>query len=574
MRRLENDEVARALYEIADYLELQSVAFKPQAYRRAASAIENLDRNVEEYLSSGTLMDIPGIGEAISEKITELVKTGRMQYLAKLRKEMPEGILQLLGIPDIGPKKAMLLYRELGIQSVEDLKKAIFDHRLQGIKGFGIKTEERILQGIRVVESRGGRTLLGNAFETASAIISHLRDRNPDAKISMAGSLRRMKETIGDIDILAASDRPAEVMGSFASMRGIKEVIAQGDTKSSIRLATGIQVDLRVVPPASFGAAMQYFTGSKDHNVELRKLAISKGMKISEYGLFERDSDRIISADDEVEIYRSLGLQFIPPELRENRGEIEAASRNGLPELIGYDDLKGDLHCHTEWSDAAGTIEEVWDTARRMKYEYISITDHSKSLKIANGLSENRLLEQCVRIKKLRDSLGPPWIFAGNEVDVLADGKLDYSSEVLKELDYAVMSVHSRFKMDGKEMTERIITGLSNEKVKVFAHPTGRLIGQRVPYTYDFERVVETARQNGIALEINSFPERLDLNDMNVKRAIDLGAKISIDSDAHGPEQLAYVKYGIATARRGWARRSDILNAMPLDQLMKEWKMK
>jgi DNA polymerase (family 10) len=568
---LENSEVARKFYEIADYLELQGVAFKPQAYRRAAAAIADLERNIEECHKANSLRDIPGIGEAIAEKIDELLKTGGLQYLEKLKAETPPGILQLLEIPDIGPKKAMVLFRELGIQSLDDLKKAIFDHKLRGIKGFGAKTEERIRQGIRVVESRGGRILLDNAFETASSIISYIGDNHKDIRISMAGSLRRMKETIGDIDILVASERPEEIMETFISMKGVEEVIANGDTKSSIRLDTGMQVDLRVVPTGSWGAALQYFTGSKEHNVELRKLAISKGMKINEYGLFDRDSDKQLAAADEKEIYNALGLQHIPPEMREGRGEIEAASRNSVPELVDYHDLKGDLHCHTEWSDAAGTIEGMWERAKQLGYEYISITDHSKSLRIAGGLSESSLIEQGAKIRKLRESLGPPWIFAGNEVDVLADGRLDYPKEVLNELDYAVMSIHSNFKMDEAEMTERIIAGMSNEKVKVFAHPTGRLIGQRVPHPYDFERVVETAKQNGIALEINSFPDRLDLNDVNVKRAIELGARISIDSDAHSPEQLEYVRYGIATARRGWARKSDIINAMPLDQLRKFW---
>lgn len=568
---MENSEVARVLYEIADYLELQGVAFKPQAYRRAASAIESLDRNISEFHSAGTLRDIPGVGEAIADKITELVTTGKLSYMEKLRAETPPGLLDLLAVPDIGPKKAMLLFKELGIKSVDDLKKAIFDHRLQGLKGFGAKTEERILQGIRVVESRGGRALIGSAYETSTAIIGRIRERHPDIKISMAGSLRRMKETIGDIDILVASGEPVAVMDTFVSMDGVEETVAKGETKSSVRLKTGIQVDLRVVPAGSWGAALQYFTGSKEHNVEIRKLAISKGMKISEYGLFERDSGKEIAAMDEGEVYNKLGLQFIPPELREDRGEIEAAARNSLPELIGYDELKGDLHCHTEWSDASGTIEEVWREAKKMGYEYVAITDHSQSLKIASGLSEGRLLEQIKEVKNIRERLGPPWLFAGSEVDVLGDGSLDFPRNVLDELDFAVMSVHSKFKMDEKAMTGRILAGLGDEKVKVFAHPTGRLIGQRVPYTFDFEKVVESAKDAGIALEINSFPDRLDLSDVNVRRSIEIGAKISIDSDAHSPEQMELVRYGVATARRGWASKSDIINAMPLSSLLKEW---
>jgi len=568
---LENNEVAKVLFEIADYLELQGVSFKPQAYRRAASMIESLDRSIEEYHRTNSLRDIPGIGEAIADKVSELISTGKLGYLDKLKTETPPGILELLSIPDIGPKKAMILFKELGIQSIEDLKSAIFDHRLQGLKSFGAKTEERILQGIRVVESRAGRSLLGTAYEAAEQIIVQLKEEHPGIRMSVAGSLRRMKETIGDIDILAASDAPKRLMDTFVSLSGVENVLAKGDTKSSVRLTEGMQVDLRVVPPNSWGAALQYFTGSKEHNVELRKLAIAKGMKVSEYGLFDRDTGREIAATDEEAIYTKLGLQFIPPELRECCGEIEAASRSALPELISYSDLRGDLHCHTEWSDASGTIEEVWQKAKSLGYEYLAITDHSQSLKVANGLSEGRVMEQIREVKKIRDSLGPPWLFSGSEVDVLGGGTLDYPRKILDELDFAVMSVHSKFKMDEKAMTERILAGLSDDRVKVFAHPTGRLIGQRASYTFDFEKVVQAAKDSGIAMEINSFPDRLDLNDMNVKRAIEIGARISIDSDAHSPDQMEFVKYGIATARRGWARRTDILNAMPLADLKKEW---
>lgn len=570
---MDNSEAARVLYEIADFLELQGVKFKPQAYRRAASSIESLEGSIDEYQRTGKLREIPGVGEAIAEKLSELITTGKLGYIDKLKAEIPPGVLELLSVPDVGPKTAMLLYRELGIKNIEELKKAVSEHRLQGLKGFGAKTEERILQGIKVVESHGTRYFLSVAYEAAEAIISRLKDAHPDVRMSMAGSLRRMKETIGDIDILAASDRSEELMGTFTSLKGVREVLAKGETKSSVRLSGGTQVDLRIVPPGSWGAALQYFTGSKEHNVELRKLAISKGMKISEYGLFERDSGREITAADEEEMYAKLGLQFIPPELRENRGEIEVASRNAIPELLGYGDLKGDMHCHTEWSDASATIEEVWQKAKDLGYEYVAITDHSQSLKIASGLSESRLMEQIRKVRKIREELGSPWLFAGSEVDILADGSLDYPRSVLKEMDFAVASVHSRFKMDEKAMTERILAGFGDDKVKVFAHPTGRLIGQRTPYTFDFERVASAAKDAGIALEVNSFSDRLDLSDLNIKRAIELGAKIAIDSDAHSPDQMEYVMYGVATARRGWATAADVVNTMPLKALQKEWDL-
>ncbi|MDH4123720.1 MAG: DNA polymerase/3'-5' exonuclease PolX [Thermoplasmata archaeon] len=571
---MENSEVARVFYEIADYLELQGVPFKPKAYRRAAANIEGLDGSIEDFLKKGELNEIPGIGEAIAEKIRELIETGKLEYLDKLRAELPKGLLDLLEIPEVGPKTAMILYKELGIKSVDDLKAAIFDHKLQGIKGFGPKTEEKILQGIRIVESRAGRSLLNDAYQTAAQVLSYLQEKHPGQMMSIAGSLRRMKETIGDIDILVASEEPGKIMDSFVSIKGADEIIAKGDTKSSIRLKNGIQVDIRVVSRESYGAALQYFTGSKEHNVELRKLAISKGMKISEYGLFERKTEKKLTGDDEKEIYRMLDLQFIPPELREARGEMDAAANYRLPELVAYDDLKGDLHCHSEWSDASGTIEDLRDKAEELNYEYVAVTDHSQSLKIAAGLSEERLADQVKNIRTLREQQERPWVFAGSEVDILKDGRLDYPKDVLRELDFAVISVHSRFKMDEKEMTKRIVTAMSNEKAKILAHPTGRIIGQRTSYEFDFEKVAEAAKSNGIAFEINSFPERLDLNDINVRKAIDYGSTIAINSDAHDPSQLEYTRFGIATARRGWARRSDILNALPLDELMKRFGLK
>lgn len=568
---MDNSDVSGVLYEIADYLELQGVAFKPQAYRKAARNIEMLPGDINQYQKEGRLGEIQGVGKAIADKIKELLETGHLEYLEKLRTQIPQGVIDLLSIPEIGPKTAMLLHRELGIDDIDGLKKAIFEHRLSSLKGFGVKTEERILQGIRVFESRGGRILLGEAFHTANRIMNYLRSKHSDATISVAGSLRRMRETIGDIDILAATSKPEEIMDSFVSHESVEDILARGDTKSSVRLGNGIQVDIRAVPESSFGAALQYFTGSKEHNVELRKLAISKEMKISEYGLFDRVTDDLIAGSNEEEVYDRLGLQYIPPELRENRGEIEVAMKRELPALIEYGDLRGDFHCHTEWSDASGTIEEVWRKASELGYEYVGIADHSKSLRIANGLSEERLMNQIDKIHDLREKGESPYLLAGSEVDVLEDGKLDYPKNFLEKLDFAVMSIHSKFNLDERSMTDRIVTAMSNEKVKVFAHPTGRIIGQRLPYTFDLEKMIEAAVDNGVALEINSFPERLDLNDTNVRRVIGAGAKIAIDSDAHDPSQLAYTRFGVATARRGWAKKLDVINTLPFGTLSKMW---
>lgn len=570
---MENIDVAGILYEIADYLELKGVAFKPQAYQKAAKNVEQLNGRIDTYYREKKLDEIPGVGKAIAEKIGELISTGELRYIEQLRSEIPQGVLDLLKIPEIGPKTASILYSELGIDSIDALKTAIFNHSLSGLKGFGIKTEERILQGIRIFESKAGRILLNEAFSAASSMVAHLEKSHTDARICIAGSLRRMRATVGDIDILVGTAEPESVMRSFVSFESVKEILAKGDTKTSLRLSNGIQVDLRAIPEESYGAALQYFTGSKEHNVELRRLAISKELKISEYGLFDRNSSEKIAGSNEIDVYRALGLQFIPPELRENRGEIAAAAKNNLPEIVEYDALKGDLHCHTEWSDASGTIGDIWSKASNLGYEYVGITDHSQSLRIASGLSESRLLEQVREIGRLRESLGPPYLLAGSEVDILADGRLDYPDDVLEKLDFAIMSIHSKFKMDEKEMTERIISAMSNEKVRIFAHPTGRIIGQRTPYVFDFEKVIDAAIQNDIAMEINSFPERLDLNDINVRRAIELGAKICINSDAHAPVQLEFARFGIATARRGWAKSSDIFNALRFDDLKKELKL-
>ncbi len=383
---MDNGDVAAVLYEIADLLELQGVAFKPQAYRRAARNIEELDEDISKVVADGRLADIPGVGDAMTKKIHELVTTGRLPYLETLRSELPPGLMELLRIPDVGPKTAMLLFKELGISSVEQLKDAVLNHRLHGVKGFGEKTEERILQGIRTVEAKGGRVLLGEALPVAEAYVAYLKKAQDIDRIGVAGSLRRGKETIGDIDILVGGDRPSEVMDAFVSYPEVHEVLMRGPTKSSVILERGLQVDLRAVEAKSYGAALQYFTGSKEHNVSLRRIAAEKGFKLNEYGLFERDSGKLVAGGTEEEVYGALGLGYIPPELREDQGEIAAATEGTLPTLVTPEDIRGDFHVHTNWSDGSDTIDDMVSAAVRRGYDYLAITDHSQSLRIANGL--------------------------------------------------------------------------------------------------------------------------------------------------------------------------------------------
>jgi DNA polymerase (family 10) len=505
---MKNKEVAYLLYEIADILEIQAVKFKPQAYRRAAQNIENLGESIEDVHRNGKLQDIPGVGKAIASKVGEYLDEGRLEYLEDLREEVPEGVLTLLEIPGLGPKKVSLLYKEVGILNIEELKAACENHSLEKIRGLGAKTEANILHGINLLETTRGRFLLNEALHNGEALSVYLSALKSVKKLELAGSLRRMKDTVGDLDILITSNNPEEVMERFVSYDDAAEVLMKGDTKSSIRLGDGMQVDLRVVPSDSFGAAMQYFTGSKEHNVKVRKVAISKGLKINEYGVFRKDSDEKIAGADEKKVYESLGLQFIPPELREDRGEIDLAKEGNLPKLIKLKDIKGDLHVHTNWSDGVSTIEEMVEASQNLGYSYMSICDHSESLKIAGGLPGKKLLEQVEKIRKLNDELKNFHVFSSLECDIKSNGKLDIKSEIADKMDYITASVHSGFNMTEDDMTDRIVSAFEHEKVRIFAHPTGRLIQRRDPYNVNIEVLLDSAKENDVILEINSFPDR------------------------------------------------------------------
>ena len=565
-------DIAAVFYEIADLLDLQGVAFKPQAYRRAARNIEQLEEDIAELAADNRLKDVPGVGDAMAKKILELVDTGKLRYIEELRGEVPPGLVELLSVPDVGPKTAMILHKELGISSVEQLKQAVMDHRLHGVKGFGEKSEEKILQGIRTLESKGGRTLLGEALPIAEAILGHLTSSLRLDRAGIGGSLRRGKETVGDIDLLVGDGDPAAVMDEFVSYPGVKEVLMKGPTKSSVRLIDGLQVDIRAVETKSFGAALQYFTGSKEHNVALRRLGAELGFKLNEYGLFERDSGNMVAGATEEEVYEKLGLRYIPPELRENNGEIEASREGRLPELVEQERVRGDFHVHTNWSDGGDTIKEVVAAAVTRGYEFVAITDHSQSLRIANGLSPERLAKQIEEVRKAGETAGGRIsVLAGSEVDIKADGSLDFPKALLSDLDIVIASVHSRFKMETAEMTKRIVAAVESGSVDILGHPTGRLIGQRVPYEFDIDQVLDAARSAGVAMEVNSFPDRLDLNDANCRLAKQHGVKVAIGTDSHSVDHMDHMRLGVITARRGWLGNEDVLNTISGKDLAKHF---
>ena len=570
---MDNSEIAAIFYEVADILDLQGVAFKPNAYRRAARSIEELDEPISKLAADDKLDEIPGVGESMAKKILEILVSGELPYLKKLRSQVPQGLLQILRVPEVGPKTVMLLYNELGISDLGQLKSAAEAHKLRNLKGFGEKSEEKILAGIKTLESKGGRTLLGDAYPVAGAYVAYLRSSGSLDLVTVAGSLRRGKETVGDIDILVGDNEPAAVMKAFVSYPEVREVLMRGPTKSSVILKNGLQVDIRAVDTKSYGAALAYFTGSKDHNVKMRKIGVESGLKLNEYGVFERDSGKPIAGATEEEVYEALGMKWVPPEIREDTGEVELARKGIVPELLDPSHIRGDLHMHTEWSDGLPSIQSLAESAIRRGYEYIAITDHSQSLKITNGLTPERLKKQIESVKKVQETVGQQIkLLSGSEVDIKADGSLDYPPSLLKSLDIVVGSVHSRFKMDKSEMTKRIVTAIESGWVDIIGHPTGRIIGQRDPYEFDFEKVFSAAKSSGVCMEVNCFPDRLDLKDTNCRLAKDSQVRIAIGTDAHRVEQLDFIKYGIITTRRGWLSDSDVLNTLSAKELVTRLK--
>ncbi|MDD5096445.1 MAG: DNA polymerase/3'-5' exonuclease PolX [Candidatus ainarchaeum sp.] len=568
---MKNLEIARILYEIADMLELQGVEFKPRAYRRAARSVEELSEGIEEMYKKGglkALREIPGVGEHISTKIEELIKTGKLRYYGKLKKEFPIDLEALGKVGGLGPKKAMKLYRELGVRNLADLEKAAKAHKIMGVEGFGAKSEEKMLSGLGPAKASGERMLLARSVPMVEELSAKLRALKELRRLEVVGSFRRRKETVGDVDLLAVSTQPEKIMDFFTSMYRDSSIISKGQKKSSIRLSSGLQVDLRVFSEGEFGSAMMYFTGSKEHNVELRRIAISKRMKLSEYGLFS--GTKKVAGRTEEELYRRLGMDFIPPELRENMGEIEAAQEGKLPRLIVPGDVRGDLHCHSEWSgDASGSLEGLAKSAKSMGYEYLLISDHGgPEVRVVNGLDEKKLRRQMAEIDGLNKKLDGITLLKGVETNILKDGKIDLPNSMLKELDIVLASVHSNFSQPSATMTKRIISAMENEHVDIIAHPTGRLISSRQPIAMDFGEVADEAKGTGTFLEINCQPERMDLDFLHLISARGK-ARFTLGTDSHQPPQLRYMEFGISNARKGWCEKKDILNALALKDLRK-----
>lgn len=566
---MENNDVAAYLDEIADLLELKGdTKYRVGAYRSAARSVESLSESIQDIHSQGRLKEIYGVGESIAGKIAELLDTGHSVYLDELRREVPPPVRELLTVPGLGSARARLIHESLGIETVAELESAAREHRLQVLPGIREKTEEKILREIERLRERTQRMLLGVALPAAEEVARLLADNPLVRRVQPAGSIRRMKETIGDIDLLASSDQPGEVTEAFSRLPIVKEIIGSGPTKSSILTRENLQIDLRVVRPEEYGSALQHFTGGKQHNIALREIAIRKGYKLNEYGLFEAATGKRVAFEDEADVYRALGMEWMPPEMRENRGELDAAAHGQLPRVVELSDIRGDLQMHTNWSDGTATLEEMAEACRAMGYEYAAVTDHSQSLRVAGGVSAQRLLERLDEIDRLNERLAPFRILASSEVDILGDGSLDYPDEVLARLDVVVASVHTLFKMDRERMTERMIKALRNPYVDILAHPTGRLLLKRDPYQVDLEKVIQVASQEGVALEINAFPDRLDLDDVWASRARETGAMLCINSDAHMPAHLSVMRYGVAVARRAWLQKKNVLNTLPVEKLL------
>jgi len=572
---MKNLEIAKILYEIADILEVQGVAFKPRAYRRAARSVEELTEDIAKVAERGELQNIPGVGEAISGKIGEILKTGRLKYFEDLKKGMPFDMEGMVAIEGLGAKKAYRLYKELGIKSVDELETAAKAGRIRALGGFGETSEKKILLGIEAVKRSGKRMLLWNALVISGGILGRLRAVPGVERVEPVGSLRRRKETVGDLDILAIAKDGKAAMDAFTTMPGVLRTIEKGETKASVELEEGIRVDLRVVGKESFGSAMQYFIGSKYHNIATRTIAVKKGLKLSEWGLF-RGKRRIAGADEEG-IYKALGLRYVEPEMRENAGEVEAAMAGKLPRLVTLGDIKGDLHVHTKWSEGNNTIEEMAGKGRSLGYEYMIISDHAgMTLSVANPMDEKRLAKQGNEIDGLNRTHDTghgtlPYLLKGAEINIKKDGGVDVADKALADLDVVIASIHYSMRQPKDKIMERLFSAMENEHVDIIAHPTGRVLNEREPYELDFDAMLDKAKETGTMLEINSQPDRLDLNGESARKAKERGVTLTISTDAHRADQMDYMPLGIAMARRGWCERKDILNTMGLKELRKRF---
>jgi len=569
---MENRAIADIFEEIASLMRINQDdpkwSFKAVAYDRAKRAIEGFHERLEDIARDPKrkLTEIPGIGEDFAKKIVELVETGQCKYHQEQLAKVPAGLLELLHLQTVGPQKVRLFYKEAGIKSIVELEAAAKAGRLRDLPGMSVKSEENILKALEVYQRAVGRFRLDTAYDTAQQLTAYLKQFKGVEEVTAAGSLRRGRETVGDLDLLVTGHDQAGIGEHFARHPGIAQLLAKGQDKVSVKLQNDLQVDVRMLDRESFGAALQYFTGSKEHNVALRERAKKRGWKLSEYGLFQ--GEKALAGRSEEEIYARLDLPWIPPELRENLGEIEAAEKGELPKLLELGDVKGDLQMHTTASDGRASVEEMAHAAKELGYGYILITDHSKAVTIANGLDERRAVENIERIKAARKKVSGIKIWAGAEVDILGDGTLDYPDEILKQFDIVLVSVHSRMNMPSAEMTARLLKALANPYVRIMGHPTGRQLLKRDPFAFDLEKVLAAAKQSGVIMELNASPERLDLCDRHLKLARDRGMKIIISTDAHSPAHFPFMRYGVVTARRGWLRKEDVLNTLPPEKLL------
>jgi DNA polymerase (family 10) len=567
---MKNTAIAKVFQDIADLLELKGEnVFKIRAYQKAARAIEHYPRELKIMIEEGEdLHSIPGVGEAIAKKTTELVTTGKLGYYENLKAEFPEGITNLLAIPGIGPKTANRLSSELGISSADELERAINDGRVAKLFRLGDKTADNILQQIQALRRKDQRTPIGEALPIVEEILGALRSVPSVRNLTAAGSLRRFRETLGDIDLMGTADNPKKVIDAFVALPHIGQVLAQGSTKASAIVAGGLQVDLRMVEHDSFGSLLQYFTGSKQHNISLRERGRKQGLKLSEYGITVVATDKLEKFAVEEEFYRRLGLQYIPPEIREAQGEVEKAEQGAIPKLVELSDIKGDLHTHTEWSDGHNSIEEMALAAKDVGYQYIAITEHSAGRGIARGLDVERLRKQLAEIRALNERLTGIHVLTGIEVDIRADGSLDMPHEILFELDMVIAAVHSAMNQSEEKMTQRVLSAVENPDVDIIAHPTCRLMGEREPVAIDLEAIFQAAAKNNKIMEINAMPDRLDLKDIHAFRARDLGVKLAIDTDAHSIAHLGFMRFGVGVARRAWCEPQHILNTLSLAELL------
>ncbi|MCZ7395812.1 MAG: DNA polymerase/3'-5' exonuclease PolX [Candidatus Methanoperedens sp.] len=558
---MRNAEVAQLLYNISELLEIKGeITFKIRAYAKAARAIEGLTEDIEKIAQEKRLKEIPGVGESIAEKIEEYLSAGKLEFYEELKKQVPKELHELLKIPGIGPKTLQFLHRELGIKSVEELERAAREHRLRRLSHFGETKEENIIKAIERYRQRSTRIPLGTALPLVKEIVETLRKSKFIENIEPAGSLRRRKETVGDIDILATSKDAEAAIEAFVGLPHVKDILGKGLTKATIVTRDAIQADLRIVEAKSFGTSLQYFTGSKEHNIKLRDMARQKGFKLSEYDLEEISTGRKIYCKSDDEVYLRLGLAPIPPEIREDTGEIEAALEGRLPRLVEQKDILGDFHVHTNWSEGANTLEEMAEAARKLGYEYIAVTDHSRAVGLTRGLDEERMLAQIDEIRKLNDKLSDFHVFSGIEVDIKADASLDLPDSVLKKIDVVVAALHTAQRQTRREITGRLITAMENGNVDIIAHPTGRIIGEREAYDVDIEALLDAAAGTNTALEINAYPSRLDLSDSNARKAKNKGVMLTIGTDAHNSGHLGLMEFGVNVARRGWLEKEDVMN--------------